>query len=186
MYGRGYYYGSPSILQSFDSVGAILIALVAAVIALCTFIAWCRMFSKADMPWERLFVPIYGNYAMYSIADCGGIFWINVLGGVAAGLISAFMRAGIVMTIFYILVIVLHCVYCVRLAKVFGKGVGYGIGLILLYPFFIMGLGFGSAEYGDYSRGKDVIANPWHCTCGTTNPASRLYCTNCGKEKPYN
>lgn len=43
---------------------------------------------------------------------------------------------------FVIVVIVI-----IRLAKVFGKGVGFGVGLLLLGPIFYMILGFGSARY---------------------------------------
>ncbi len=35
----------------------------------------------------------------------------------------------------------------VDLAKSFGKGVGFAVGLILLSPIFIMILGFGNARY---------------------------------------
>ena len=35
----------------------------------------------------------------------------------------------------------------IDLAKSFGKGVGFAIGLILLAPIFIMILGFGDARY---------------------------------------
>ena len=35
----------------------------------------------------------------------------------------------------------------IRLAKSFGKGVGFGIGLLFLEYIFIMILGFGSAQY---------------------------------------
>ncbi len=43
----------------------------------------------------------------------------------------------------FILVIIIN----VDLAKSFGKGVGFAIGLILLSPIFIMILGFGDATY---------------------------------------
>ncbi|MGI6109126.1 MAG: DUF5684 domain-containing protein [Eubacteriaceae bacterium] len=42
---------------------------------------------------------------------------------------------------------VLYIMQNLRLAKAFGKGTGFGIGLIFLNPIFMMILGFGSAEY---------------------------------------
>jgi hypothetical protein len=43
--------------------------------------------------------------------------------------------------------IVVWIIVALDLAKAFGKGTGFAIGLILLYPIFIMILGFGEAQY---------------------------------------
>ena len=43
--------------------------------------------------------------------------------------------------------IIFYVIVTVDLAKSFGKGVGFAIGLILLSPIFILILGFGAAEY---------------------------------------
>jgi hypothetical protein len=46
-----------------------------------------------------------------------------------------------------IAVLVVSIMDYLRLAKVYGKSVGFGVGLVLLSPVFIPILGFGSASY---------------------------------------
>ena len=43
--------------------------------------------------------------------------------------------------------LVVWIIIALDLAKVFGKGTGFAIGLIILEPIFVMILGFGQAEY---------------------------------------
>jgi len=43
--------------------------------------------------------------------------------------------------------IIIDVVVCIKLAKAFGKGVGYTLGLIFLPNIFTLILGFGKAEY---------------------------------------
>ena len=55
--------------------------------------------------------------------------------------------AMIVMTVVSIISLVLIFMQSMRLARSFGKGAGFGIGLFLLGPIFRLILGFGSAQY---------------------------------------
>jgi hypothetical protein len=43
--------------------------------------------------------------------------------------------------------IVIAFIVCIAVAKNFGKGAGFGVGLALLSPIFMIILGFGSAQY---------------------------------------
>lgn len=190
--------------RSSDMEGlGILLIIVVLVLVVATFIAWCKMFRKADRPWERLFVPIYGQYSMYSIAGCGWIFYVTIgvtvlftllQGGVMGQGRYTYQSAQTVQMLGIvqgIILLVLQIVYSVKLAKAFGKGGGFAVGLVLLYPIFIMILGYGDAEYelyvgGSYGGGKVGLDVPgWTCTCGTYNPASRGRCENCGRDKNY-
>ena len=139
-------------------------------------VSWCRLFSRADLPWERVFVPVYGNYWRYKIAGSPGVFCTTVLLPVGLGAVSAFTGYGIferrvvyrylngyymageqlraadqVMDAVWLaalaLILVLNCLYLYRLAKCFGKSGWFAAGLILLYPVFILILGLGKAEY---------------------------------------
>ena len=49
---------------------------------------------------------------------------------------------------------IIGIVLCIDLAKSFGKGVGFGIGLILLSVIFFPILGFGSAQYQGPTAGS--------------------------------
>ena len=163
----------------------VLLILVCAVLA---FVAWCRMFKKAGLPWERMFVPLYGNYWMYGIADCGGLFWCNLLVSVLYLVISSFLdyrAAGTFSFIYLIVLLILQIVYCNKLAKAFGKGTGFTIGLVLLHPIFIMILGFGSAEHADGENHEVTVTRSWTCSCGTENPIYKGTCENCGAKKKY-
>jgi hypothetical protein len=43
--------------------------------------------------------------------------------------------------------LLVYAAVCIDIAKSFGKGAGFGIGLCLLSPIFFPILGFGDAEY---------------------------------------
>ena len=43
--------------------------------------------------------------------------------------------------------IVITIMYCIKLAKAFGKSTGFGVGLIFLNTIFILILGLGDAQY---------------------------------------
>ena len=83
----------------------------------------------------------------------GKTFWI----GLALTLIASFAGAAagddpnwaisLVVALLNLAVTVINCVSMYWLARSFGKGTGYTIGLILLEPLFMILLGFGDAEY---------------------------------------
>lgn len=117
-------------------------------------IAWCKLLIKAGIPWERLFVPIYGTYTQFAVAGCGCYFWVLLA---AALLFPAVMGCAsasssedlpvVLMLIYIVLALEIAFLYCRRLARSYGKGTGFGIGLFLLLPLFIVILGFGSSVY---------------------------------------
>ena len=56
--------------------------------------------------------------------------------------------------------IIVGIVLCIDMAKSFGKGAGFGIGLALLGVIFIPILGFGSAQYQGPSASPGVTVSP--------------------------
>ncbi|MFT5424724.1 MAG: hypothetical protein ACI89L_002522 [Phycisphaerales bacterium] len=92
-----------------------------------------KMFAKAGQPGWGAIVPIYNMYLLCKIAGRPG-WWILLM---FIPLVS----------------IVVAIVLMLDLAKAFGKGVGFAIGLIFLGFIFIPILGFGSAEYQGPSAG---------------------------------
>lgn len=91
-------------------------------------IAACwKIFTKAGQPGWASVIPIYNWYVLCKIVGRPG-WWVILL---------------LIPFVNFIIGIVL----CIDLAKSFGKGVGFGIGLILLSVVFFPILGFGSAEY---------------------------------------
>lgn len=97
------------------------------IIALLLVIAMWMIFSKANHGGWKSIIPIYNVYTLCKIADGNG--WKFLL-----------LIIPIVNIIYYI--ILMH-----RLARAFGKGVLFTIGLIFLPNIFTLILGFGKSEY---------------------------------------
>jgi Family of unknown function (DUF5684) len=89
--------------------------------------AWWKIFTKAGQPGWACIIPIYNLYVWCKIV--GRPWWWILL------MLIPFVN-------FIILIILI-----IDLAKSFGKGVGFGIGLLLLPIIFFPILGFGSARY---------------------------------------
>jgi len=87
--------------------------------------AWWKIFSKAGQPGWAAIIPIY-NW----------IIWCKIVGRPAWWVLLLL----ICFPIFFIIL-------SIDLAKSFGKGVGFAIGLILVSIIFFPILGFGSATY---------------------------------------
>jgi hypothetical protein len=92
-----------------------------------------KMFSKAGQPGWAAIIPIYNIYVMCKIAGRPG-WWVLLM---------------FIPLVNFIIIIIL----CIDLAKSFGKGAGFGIGLLLLPFIFYPVLGFGSAQYQGASAG---------------------------------
>jgi uncharacterized protein DUF5684 len=91
-------------------------------------IAACwKIFAKAGQPGWAAIIPIYNWYILCKIVGRPG-WWVILL---------------LIPFVNFIVGIIL----CIDLAKSFGKGVGFAIGLILLGVIFFPILGFGSAQY---------------------------------------
>ena len=96
-------------------------------IALLIIVAMWKVFTKAGQPGWASIIPIYNLYIWCKIV--GRPWWWILL------MLIPFVN--------FIVAIIL----CIDLAKSFGKGVGFGIGLALLGFIFFPILGFGSAQY---------------------------------------
>ena len=85
-----------------------------------------RVFTKAGQPGWGALVPIYNAYLMTKIAQRPA-WWLILL-------LVPFVG------------IIVHVVMSIDIAKHFGKGTGFGLGLacLIFYPI----LGFGRAQYG--------------------------------------
>ena len=98
--------------------------------------AWWKIFSKAGQPGWVAIIPIYNLYIWCKIV--GRPWWWILL------MLIPFVD--------FIILIILF----IDLAKSFGKGAGFGIGLILLPIIFFPILGFGSAQYQGPAAGQGL------------------------------
>jgi len=90
------------------------------------WVTW-RVFTKAGKPGWAAIIPIYNTIVMLQVA--GKPFWwiFLFLIPIANLIVYILMQAGV--------------------AKNFGKGTGFALGLIFLNPIFLPILAFGSAQY---------------------------------------
>lgn len=117
-----------------------------------TVIALWKIFTKAGVAGWKSLIPIYNAYLLYKIA--GVNFWVY---GLLLPMISGILQTvgqntTDAMQILFALVAAVVLIYAEwkfseGLAKSFGKGTGFAIGLILLPNIFQLILGFGSAKY---------------------------------------
>lgn len=106
--------------------GLVIMLVYLAIIVLIVAGMW-TMFSKAGQPGWGAIVPFFNLYLILKI--CGRPGWWLILYFVPI--------ANIVVTV----------IIAMDLAKSFGKGAGFAIGLFFLNFIFVPILGFGSAEY---------------------------------------
>ena len=137
-------------------VGAALTGMLIALAVVCLIliIADWKIFTKAGEAGWKSIIPILNTYTEYKISWLGIFGLVESIGLFACNVFSKKITSYTVLTPMLIItltltgiVLVLHIVQSLKLAKAFGKGTGFGIGLILLAPIFRLILGFGSAQY---------------------------------------
>jgi hypothetical protein len=110
------------------------------VFAILMIAALWKVFTKAGQPGWAAIVPILNTYFLCKIAGRPG-WWV------------------ILMFIPFVNLII-WIILCIDVAKSFGKGVGFGIGLLLLPIIFFPILGFGTARYQGPSASPAVAVAP--------------------------
>jgi len=119
-----------SASSSSSPVGVIFGLLV----ALLMIVALWKIFTKAGQPGWASLIPIYNIYIWCKIVGRPG-WWVILM---------------LIPFVNFIIAIIL----CIDLAKSFGNGVGFGVGLAFLGIIFFPILGFGSAQYQGPAAGK--------------------------------
>ncbi len=114
-----------------------------ALLALAVFLAivkvmW-QIYFKAGKPGWASIIPIYNMIVLLEIVD-KPVWWI---------------------LLFFVPIVnfVIAVIVCVELAKVFGKGAGFGIGLFFLGIIFFPILGFSDAKYVGASSAVPLAAD---------------------------
>ena len=105
--------------------GGLLVLLIALVLAITAVAGMWKTFTKAGQPGWAVIIPIFNIYILLKIAGRPG-WW----------LILAIITGGLVLI-----------VISFDVAKRFGKGAGFGVGLFFLAFIFYPMLGFGDAQY---------------------------------------
>ncbi|MBQ9903037.1 MAG: hypothetical protein IJM51_11765 [Clostridia bacterium] len=100
---------------------------VSIVIFVLSIVAMWLIFKKAGQAGWKALIPIYNVYTLVKIVDGNG--WKFLL----------------------LLIPIVNIIYLImldfRMAKAYGKGVGFGFGLLFLPTIFQLILAFGKAQY---------------------------------------
>lgn len=115
------------LLQEGGQGGGAASSLLGLVIAVLAIVAMWKIYTKAGQPGWAAIIPFYN-------------FWV---------LLKIVQRPGWWMILYFIpfVNIIIFLVLMFDLAKAFGKGAGFAIGLILLSIIFLLILAFGDAQY---------------------------------------
>ncbi len=128
---------------SAGGLGALLAVYIIVIIAIyvVAVIGLWKMYVKAGKPGWAAIIPVYNWWV-----------WVEIIGrprwwfwALLAYVLLSWLP--IVNIILGIAMFVLFLLGCLDMAKCFGKGTGYGIGLWLLSVVFAPILGFGDAQY---------------------------------------
>jgi hypothetical protein len=107
--------------------GLVLNALVALAVYVVFVIGAWKVFSKAERPGWWSIIPIWNMAVLLQISGRSG-WWVL---GYVVPLLNLFVQIR----------------WGIEMARSYGRGIGFAIGLILLEPLFVVILGFGDASY---------------------------------------
>ena len=135
---------------------ALFLVFTVITILVLTIAGYWKTFVKAGQPGWAILIPFYNIYAMLKIANRPSwwlLFYISHF--ILSCILNAVMTSNIAspselmpfFCLLYIVIFIISCVVALDIAKRFGKGVWFGIGLMLLPAIFFAILGFGSAKY---------------------------------------
>lgn len=106
------------------SIGYVFALLLVAALMI---VAMWKIFVKAGEEGWKAIIPFYNTYILYKITWGNGLYFLLLL--------------------IPCVNVVIQIITSVKLAKAFGKGIGFTLGLIFLGPIFQLILGFDSSEY---------------------------------------
>lgn len=132
------------VLVRYDPFWGIFVLLSISIVALgistgTTLAGMWMAFTKADQPGWSAIIPIYNLYIMLKIGDNPGV----LLFGLFIPIYNVSIYSRIVIDV----------------AKAFGRGIGFGLGLAFLWFIFWPLLGFGDYTYQEesYQGGRDCV-----------------------------
>lgn len=154
------------------AITSTLSSLVSLAISVLLIVAMWKLFTKAgDKGWKSI-IPVYNEYTLFKLVWKKGVFWVTliltviicVLGGILIWDVMVYTLGGapgvaedqflmivgiltIAVVVLSIPLLIISIILCFKIAKAYGKGAGWGFGLLFFYPIFLCILAFGSAQY---------------------------------------
>lgn len=146
-----------STILAAGAISAAVAAVIAIVLWVILAVARWRVFTKMGEAGWKAFIPIYSLYILVSRCWNKKSAWSLVISTVVCGLMqgiaavvtndTAILVCSLIEIVVGIYVIVMTVRFYIRMAKAFGHGTGFGIGLWLLPHIFTLVLGFGGSAY---------------------------------------
>ena len=139
--------------------GAMGLALIICIVAwyILQVVAYWKIFTKAGKPGWHSIIPILNTWDRYDLSWSRTMAWVWLALAAANGFINRNASAaeqagqtfqpGVIGYVLGLAMVVVTIVGLYKLAKSFGKGFGFFIGLLLLNPIFMLILGFGNSRY---------------------------------------
>lgn len=115
----------------------VVYGILGCVIGVLGIIAMWKIFTKAGKPGWAAIIPVYNLVVWYQIAGMNPLFLLILIGCIIP-IVNIF--AGIA---FFVIGIFVN----LKIAKAFGKGTGFAVGLIFLPFIFQLILAFDKSEY---------------------------------------
>lgn len=127
----------------------LVILLILIPVVVVSIIAYWKLFTKAGEKGWKALIPLYSTYTMYKLTWKPMFFWVMLGIGIVDNLLIRINNTTLqnISWLFTAALIVVSVIFLVNLAKSYGKGVGFAIGLIFLNPIFLLILAFGSSQY---------------------------------------
>lgn len=124
---------SPSAadVSTMSTVPIMVSTIISLILGIIAIVAMWKIFKKAGKPGWASIIPIYNAVVMFQI--CGMNPWLLLL--------------AIIPFVNFVTAPILSILINVNLAKKFGKGGGFAVGLIFLNFIFTLILAFGDSEY---------------------------------------
>jgi len=123
---------TPEQMAAAGGVATVFMVIWLAIALLIVASMW-KIFVKAGEPGWAAIIPIYNFIVLLKIAGKPA-WWIILL-------------------LIPVVNFVILAIVCIALAKNFGKGAGFGLGLLFLSPIFYPMLAFGDARYQPQPQG---------------------------------
>lgn len=147
-------------------------SLISLAISILLIVAMWKLFTKAgDKGWKAI-IPFYNQYTLFKLVWKRSLFWVTLIisiiivvlacilswdaivymsGGAAGVSEDQFMMVILGLTLAILVLslplFIINIILCFKIAKAYGKGAGWGFGLLFFYPIFLCILAFGSAQY---------------------------------------
>lgn len=132
----------PFIFRTYTSVLLAILIVLLAIIVVGIVGGWF-VYKKAGREGWAAIIPIYTTYILYEITWGNGILGLIY---VALAVIGA-LGWPIISLLCTLMVVALNIFTFYKLAKAFGEGIPFTVGLVLLSPIFMLILGLSANKY---------------------------------------